>query len=240
MTKMAVNNWWIFVKKEKEALISPSDINSVIDSEGKKDNKLTIERYNQIKDYSFKVSRVKHSITGEENLHVIAYSNNEQYGYIITKVSELDARIKKLSDYGIVMHQLVWDSFCKAVRDNYNQIDIERREFIDIPILDKLVEAFVILCGQHINEENINICECKKEKFYDIKVESFTKIYEESSFDYYSINTWRKALKMQGYTKCNSNRTDYTTDTVDESGKKQKIKVIRFYAEKIEALMENN
>lgn len=235
---MTVNNWWEFEKEEKDALISPKDLDSVMVAEGKKDNNPTIERYNQIKDFSFKINRVKHSITGEENLHIIAYSNNEQYGYIITKLSELDTRIKKLSDYGVVMHQLCWDSFCQIVRKNYNQIDIERREFIDIPILDKLVDDFVVLCAEYIREENIKICECKKEKFYDIKVDSFAKIYEESSFDYYSINTWRKALKMEGYTKCNSNRTDYTADILEESEKKQKTKVIRFYADKIDKILE--
>lgn len=236
---MAVNTWWIFEKKVDESLISPKDLDSVLETEGKKDKTITTERYNQIKDYSFKISRAKHSITGEENLHIIAYSNTEQYGYVITKLSELDTRIKKLSDYGIVMHQLVWDSFCKAVRDNYNQIDVEKREFIDIPILNKLLEGFVVLCVEHIKDNKIKVTDCKNERYYDIAVEEFEEVYSKSCFDYYSSTVWRKALRMEGYTKCNSNRTDCTVDIEDEKGKKKKIKVIRFYAEKIDKLMED-
>ena len=232
-------DWWMFGVKDKLLCVLPNEEDNIRKAgETETEKQSAVNRWKEIKNYWFKINRVKHAVTGEENLHIIAYSNNEQYGYIITKLSELDTRIKKLSDYGIMMHQLCWDGFCRIVREHYRDINVEKKEYIDVPIFDEILIEFVKMYAEYISEKNIEPVKIKDgTKYYDIPQEDFKKVYVDSDFDYYGLTIWRKALRMQKYTKCNNNRTDFNAN--EENEDKKKVKVIRFYAEKIEALMEN-
>ena len=240
-------NWWEFTKKDNESWIRPTNEDSVKEEAGKNlmDSKKSeintaVTRWKQIKDYQFRIRRVKHIVTGEEVMHIIAYNQKDVYGYIISKLLEMDTRIKSFENYGIIMEQIFWDKLCKTVRANYNEIEVERKEFIDVPVIESQVKIFVRYYADYVEEHGIEAIEFEKEMFYDIPVEDFKKAYEESSLDYYCLSDWRKALKMQRYTKCNSNRTDYTAKIKGEENKEKTKKVIRFYADKLDSLREDN
>ena len=88
-------DWWMFGVKDKLLCVLPNEEDNIRKAgETETEKQSAVNRWKEIKNYWFKINRVKHAVTGEENLHIIAYSNNEQYGYIITKLSIDDAIVE--------------------------------------------------------------------------------------------------------------------------------------------------
>lgn len=158
---------------------------------------------------------------------------NEFYmGKAVGSISNIEDTIKKLSEVGIVMTINDCRDLGQIIRNNYYNFEINYQEGIENDVPEKVVSDVLEHFAEYIKDKEIK---ADNSGLYNIPVEIFKKEYEECTFDI-PIMKIREALRLKGYTRCNTNRNDYNIK-IEENGKMISKKHISFYRDKIDKII---
>jgi len=207
---------WLF--DEKNGILSISNESKEADSE---------------KAFSFKLTRYKDSTSHEESLKITCYyddgvNGSQNNGNINTHIYDLDKDLKGLMKYGVAFSGVLFSDLQQQIQKVYLQLTVQPPE--KDPNAPKMVDDSVM------QEILSMIGECIKafdfdDKFYNIPVEQFNQLIEDSEYRVYSlkeIKIWL-ADQSKGYTKCGKGRLTNIVRIKDKP-----TRVISFYADKIE------
>lgn len=179
--------------------------------------------------FKFKVLRQKEHETKRENLVIRTYYNNDEYGVIISSISNLHNDNAKLQDIGINLARQSFVELVKVINQHFYELPLEWIDCIGngIPKEDllKIVKHF----KEYIKENDIEI----KDDCYNIGVKEFTEEFENNMFNHGEKEV-REALRLYKYTKCNGTSFTHVVKLDD----KKSVKCISFWADKMDAIKE--
>lgn len=164
--------------------------------------------HNRNKGKVIRVERFKDIYSRKENVCVILLGDGLEDGKIITTTSKVGEDIYRLEDYGMYLTPPYFDELAKAIKEQYFEIEVQEREFVENEVSKIAIEAFVRMCKQEI-KENEEIATDKDNKYYNIKVKTINEWYNNSNFRRFSLTSLKEALIIYGYARSNKGRNDY-------------------------------
>lgn len=202
----------------------------------------TISGVGEKEKFSFVVERLKDGGTYKEVICIRAFygkdgskdayteKSKSYMGKAVGSINKIEDTIKKLSEIGIVMSINDCRDLGKIIEKNYYNFEINYQEGIENDVPEKVVSNVLEHFAKYIKDKEIKA----ENGLYSIPVEIFKKEYEECTFSI-PIMKVKEALRLKGYTKCNTNRNDYNIKT-EENGKMISKKHISFYQDKIDKI----
>lgn len=176
--------------------------------------------------FKFDIKRLKEKESRQEKLLIQAYYASEDYGTLVTSIGKLYSDITKLSDNGINLKRKFFVELAKIIDDNFYYFLIEEKESVGNNVTEDAVQGIAGYFMRYIRDNRIEV----QNGCYNIPVEEFSREYKGTTFRYDEKDV-REALRLYGYTKCNSNRNDLTVKLGED---KKAVKCISFIAEKID------
>lgn len=177
--------------------------------------------------YKLKVLKQKHELTNAINLKIIVTKNVEddekEITTVISKVSELQKKIKSLIDFGVIIDTRTILELNRKILENFDQLEVAQQNFIDTGIADLLVEDFFKEICQYIAD---NIKEFKdvdkvdeeiepksalliSKEAYNIGNDLLKEIFDNCCYSDIKLVELKKALANKKYTNINGvGRTD--------------------------------
>lgn len=180
-------------------------------------NQEEIYRVYEINENNYlEIQRVKDRYSRKEGIVITLFVNKKEDARIATTISRVREDIRKLAEFGVYITSRLYDELELLIRDAYYYIYIQEREYIDNDIPTGAVEEFVEMCHEQIQmqmgdeQEDSKKEIVKKDGCYCIPVKIFQEWYDESPYRRFPLKDLKEALKVYGYTKCNTGRLDYT------------------------------
>lgn len=167
-----------------------------------------------------------------ESLHITANYNNvekEKYGEIVTNILNIQNDICDFRLYGVALNRTDFIDIAKIIEQNYLKIDrnyVQEQKF-DVEII------FNGVC-KYISNSEIPVSKIKSIDYYHIPVEEFNEfLINNDMYEHLDLTKTKKAFRDEGYTKCNEGRTDNTISIESKEKLGKRVKVISFYADKV-------
>lgn len=157
---------------------------------------------------TIRIERFKDIYSRKENVCVVLLGDGIEDGKIITTTSKIGEDIYRLEDYGMYLTPPYLDELAKAVKENYFDIEVQEREFVENEVSKIAIEAFVRMCREEIKDSNENFAD-KTNQYYNIPVKEFKRWYDNSSFRRFSLTSLKEALIIYEYARSNKGRNDY-------------------------------
>lgn len=208
---------WEFSDKEQKIFISQDSIQADLE-----------------KQFEFKLKRYKNN-KFEEWLKIKCLYNGAENGKIETCLSDLDKDIRKFERFGVAFDGFAYASLALCIRSNYLKLLINEEHLNDTVLTEEAFNKILQMFCEVIGE-----CYDFKEKSstdtYDIPVEEFNSIVEDSEYNIYKLFDIRERLKEKKYIKCGQGRTSRQV-RLDKG--KNPVRVISFFKQKINHLISN-
>lgn len=208
------------------------------------DKKIADQIYAKRKDYDSSINNFREGISFEVKRYyqddsteflVIKGSDNRtpdenNRGEIKTSITKIQQEIEQFKEHGIVMPHVDYMDIAQLIENEYMKLDRVESKNVQTST-DKIVE----MIADYIKESEM----APYKGLYCIPVDEFRDFIEDNSaIQGWSYKYLRKELWNNGFTKCNTGRTDYTV-CIDKKSNKR-IKSIAFKVESLQKDSTNN
>lgn len=179
--------------------------------------------------FSFILKRYKDADTKEEHLEIKCKYNEEDNGTVSTYIYNLSKDLKEFLKYGIAFSNTIYNDLEMEIRKHY--LELKRNDIEKVHKDADMQSIFDMIC-----EVIKTFDDGATEEYYNIPVEQFNSLIEESKYskkyDLITIKKWFMNEDNQ-YIKCGKGRL---SNIVRIKGKP--TRVISFYREKIDKRIE--
>lgn len=190
----------------------------------------------QEKKFKFILKRYKNN-KHEEWLKIKNYYNGHENGQIETSISNIDKDIRNFERYGVAFDGFSYASLALFIRHNYLELEINEENENDVILTSQVFNNIVQMLSEAIGEYYDSTEESSVE-LYDIPIDEFNNIIEDSEYNRYKLSDIRNKLKEEKYIKCGQGRTSRLA-RINKG--KNPVRVISFFKEKLKkSILDTN
>lgn len=183
------------------------------------------------KNFKFILKRHKNSKL-EEWIKIKNYYKEHENGEIETNISDVDNDIRKFERYGVALDGFAYASLALCIREHYLELEINQDNGNNTVLTEDVLENIVQMICEII--EDCYDCTEDGKDTYDIPIEEFSSIIQDSDYNIYKLSDIRELLREKKYIKCGQGRT---SRQVRLNKGKNPVRVISFFKEKIDHLI---